>query len=176
MPRSIIKRCALLIALLLPLGASAADLYAELRAYPAGGIATIGVLLPFSPQVELGVAALYNRAERGSAGEHDDESGNGYGAGIEARRFHATSKVGWFYGARTELFRSEIHWRDPGNRAGTTDITVLQPTARLGYRFALPGSSLSLELAAGLGAEINLETDGEKVGEGAIALFGIAIR
>ena len=161
---------------LLPVTASAADLYAELRGYPAGGIASVGALFEYSPQLELGVSALYNRAERGDAGEHDDESGDGFGIGLEARRFHLSSQQGWFYGARAELFQLDIDWRDPGNRRGSTDITVLQPTARVGYRYALPNSAASLEAAAGLGAEINLETDGEKVGEGAIALIGVAVR
>ena len=156
--------------------AMAAEPYAELRAYPAGGIASIGALFPYDRQTELGIAVAYNRAERGDAGEHDHESGDGFGIGIEARRFHSASASGWFYGVRAELFQLDIDWRDDTGARGHSDITVLQPTARLGYRFALPGSGLKLELAGGLGAEINLATEGEKVGEGAIGLIGIALR
>lgn len=169
------KLAGLLIGLLAAPLVGAADLYAEARAYPAGGIFSIGALLPYGPQNELGISALYNVAERGDAGQHDDESGEGFGLGIEARRFHASAHKGWFYGVRGELFQLGIDWRDPGRR-GSSDITVLQPTARLGYRWTLPGRQLSLELAGGLGAEINLATDGEAVGEGAIGLLGLAIR
>ena len=164
-----LKVASLLVSVLLAPLANAAELYAEARAYPAGGIFSVGALLPYGQQLELGVSALYNVARRGNAGEHDDESGEGFGLGFEARRFHAASHEGWFYGVRAELFQLEIDWRDPGNRRGNTDITVLQPTARLGYRWPLPGSQLSLELAGGVGAEINLATDGEAVGEGAMA-------
>ena len=171
-----LKLTGLLIGTLAAPLVTAADLYAEARAYPAGGIFSVGALFPHGQQNELGISALYNVAERGGAGEHDAESGEGFGLGLEARRFHAASRSGWFYGARAELFQLEIDWRDPGSRRGRSDITVLQPTARVGYRWALPGGTLSLELAGGLGAEINLATDGEAVGEGAIGLLGFAIR
>lgn len=169
------------VLLLLPLAlcalaARAAEPYAELRAYPAGGIASLGALFDYDPRTELGISLAYNRAERGDAGEHDHESGDGFGIGIEARRFYRASASGWFYGARAELFQLDIDWRDDGGARGQSEITVLQPTARLGYRFALPGSARTLEIAGGLGAEINLDTDGEQVGEGAIGLIGIAIR
>ncbi len=164
-----------LLCTLLPFAAGAATPYVELRAYPAGGIASAGALFAHGSHLELGISALYNRAERGDAGKHDDESGDGVGIGIEARRYHRSTRMGWFHGARAELFRLDIDWRDPGRR-GRSDITVLQPTARIGYRFAPIRPGVSLELAAGLGAEINLETKGEKVGEGAIGLLGAALR
>ncbi|MES2681927.1 MAG: hypothetical protein V4650_00265 [Pseudomonadota bacterium] len=152
--------------------AQAAEGIAELRLYPAGGIASIGALWPQGRQNEVGVSVLYNRAERGDAGRHDEESGDGFGLGIEARRFKAAHRSAWFYGARIELFQLGIDWRDAGRGQGRSDITVLQPTLRGGYRFAGSG----LELAASLGAEINLQTDGEAVGEGAIGLLGMAYR
>ena len=170
-----LKSCLAVLASLLPLAASAAP-YVELRAYPAGGIVSAGVLFPYSAQWELGVSALYNRAERGDAGRHVDESGDGFGIGVEARRFHRSTRTGWFHGVRAELFQLDIDWRDPGNRRSSSEITVLQPTARIGYRLAPASATTSLELAVGLGAEINLETDGEKVGEGAIGLLGVALR
>lgn len=152
--------------------AQAVEGTAELRLYPAGGIASVGALWPQGSQNEVGISVLYNRAERGDAGRHDEESGDGFGLGIEARRFTASHRKAWFYGARVELFQLDIDWRDTGRGQGQSDITVLQPTLRGGYRFAGSG----LELAASLGAEINLETEGERVGEGAIGLLGIAYR
>lgn len=146
------------------------DGYGELRIYPAGGIASVGALIPEGQRTELGVSVLFNRAERGDAGKHDHESGNGFGFGIEARRFIAPVRTGWFYGVRAELFRSRIAWRDDGGLQGNSDITVFQPTARLGYRI---GQS-RVELAASLGAEINLSTQGAEVGEGAIGLLGVS--
>lgn len=164
------------LALALPaITAPAAEPSVELRAYPAGAIVSAGLHWPIDARSEWGASLLYNRAERGDAGEHEDESGDGFGVGVEARRFHGAARSGWFYGLRAELFQLDIDWRDPGT-TGSSEITVLQPTARLGYRLAPLSSSLSLELAASLGAEINLETDGEEVGEGAIGLVGVALR
>lgn len=152
---------------------SASELYTELRVYPAGGIASIGASFAQDSKTEFAASVLYNRAERGDAGKHDDESGDGFGIGLGATRFVSGSQVsGWFYGVRAELFQLDIDWRDSGNRRGNTDITVLQPTARAGYRF----SQSHVELAGNLGAEINLRTRGEAVGEGAIALAGVAYR
>ena len=54
------------------------------------------------------------------------------------------------------------------NIEGETDIWVLQPTVRAGYRLMS-----TLDLSASLGAEINVSTDGEPVGEGAILLVGL---
>ena len=164
-----------LAAALLVTTARAAEPSVELRAYPAGAIVSAGLHWPIDARSEWGASLLYNRAERGDAGEHEDESGDGFGVGVEARRFHGATRSGWFYGVRAELFQLDIDWRDPGV-SGSSEITVLQPTARLGYRFAALSPSLSLELAASVGAEINLETDGEDVGEGAIGLVGIALR
>lgn len=175
MSRPLHRSTALLLGALWAAPALAAEPYAELRAYPSGGIGSIGLLFAADARTELGLSLAYNVAERGDAGEHDDESGEGFGVGIEARRFRGSAPTGWFYGARAELFQLDIDWRDRSRR-GSTEITVLQPTARLGYRFALAGRGLSLELAGGLGAEINVQTDGEEVGEGAIGLIGIAIR
>lgn len=171
---ALLSRTLLVAGLAAALPVTAADFYTELRAYPAGAIGSVGLMFAQGARDELGVSLAYNVAERGDAGEHQDESGEGFGIGVEARRFVAASRQGWFYGARAELFQLDIDWRDPGNRSGTSEITVLQPTARLGYRFA-PQGSVRIELAAGLGAEINIETEGEEVGEGAIGLAGIAL-
>lgn len=170
-----LKVAALTVAALLAGLARGAEPSVELRAYPAGAILSAGLHWPLDARSEWGASLLYNRAERGDAGEHEDESGDGFGIGMEARRFHRSSRSGWFTGVRAELFQLEIDWRDPGRR-GESEITVLQPTAQLGYRFAALRPGLSLELAASGGAEINLETDGEEVGEGAIGLFGVALR
>jgi hypothetical protein len=170
-----VKRAAgCLAACLLATVAQAAEPYAEVRAYPSGVIVSGGALFETGKRDELGVSLAYNRAERGNAGRHDDESGDGIGIGVSGQRFLRTTRAGWFYGARAELFRLGIDWKDPGNRQGSSQITVLQPTARIGYRWVAQ-QRWNIDAAASLGAEINLATQGEKVGEGAIALIGIAI-
>ncbi|MGE3615211.1 MAG: hypothetical protein AB7L66_04985, partial [Gemmatimonadales bacterium] len=57
---------------------------------------------------------------------------------------------------------------------GSSAISVLQPTARLGVRAGIGGATL-LELSLAVGAEINVRTRGPAVGEGPILLLGGAI-
>lgn len=152
----------------------AAEPYAEVRGYPAGVIASVGVLLPLDARTDWGASLLYNHAERGNNGEHDDESGDGGGVGLELRRFYGTQRSAWFYGVRAELFRIDIDWQDPG-RSGSSKTTVLQPTARAGYRLPSAIAGTAVEFTLGLGAEINLSTQGEQVGDGAIGLAGITL-
>ncbi len=146
----------------------------EIQAYPAGVIP--GLQLRRYPTSEdmvyFHVAA--NLTERNDWGEHDDESGSGFGGGVGWRRSLASipGGTGWLYGARVDLWSLEIDWRDPGPREGTTDVLVLQPTVEAGYGWTLNSGS-RVELMIGLGAEINVDTDGEDVGEGTIALVGI---
>lgn len=147
----------------------------EVAGYPAG--------VQVTGQVEVGVASRWaliasgggNFTDRGDSGEHADESGEGPGGGL-ALRFHPRgASRGWFLGARLDVWRLTIDWRDPGPRTGTTRVTVYQPTGVLGYRFAL-GRALRLDASAALGAEINGSRSGEDVGDGAILLVGVAIR
>lgn len=70
----------------------------------------------------------------------------------------------------------DIDWRDDaGPRAGSTDITVLQPTVQGGYDFSLGGGRFVLETTLAAGFEFNVRTDGEDVGEGPILLLGLGI-
>lgn len=145
----------------------------EIQAYPAGVVP--GVQLRWYPTDRDAVflRAGANLTDRRDWGEHDDESGWGLGGGVGWRRtlgpgFHS---AGWHVGARLDLWALEIDWRDPGPRRGMTDIVVLQPTAEIGHGWISERYG-RFELTLGLGAEINVDTDGEDVGEGAIALLG----
>ena len=52
-------------------------------------------------------------------------------------------------------------------------MLVLQPTIEGGYGFRTPGSPWRVDATLSVGAEINVETSGEDVGEGAIVLLGV---
>ena len=49
----------------------------------------------------------------------------------------------------------------------------MQPSVELGYSWKQSNGS-RLDLTGGLGVEVNVDTDGEDVGEGIIALGGIS--
>ena len=171
---SLAKRCATLLLALFALPSLAVTPTAELRLYPVGQIVSAGLILPLDARTEWGATVLYNRARRGDDGRRADESGDGFGIGVELSRFWRREPKGWFYSVRAELLRLDIDWRDPG-RAGDSTITVLQPTLRLGYRTNPFFQGLRASVAANAGAEINVATRGEKVGEGAIGLLSFAL-
>lgn len=171
---SIAKGCTTVLLALFTLPVLAATPTAELRIYPTGQIISAGLSWPLDAQTEWGTSVLYNRARRGDAGRHENESGEGFGLGLEWSRFFKPAPRGWFYGARAELLRLDIDWRDPG-RAGDSSVTVVQPTLRLGYRTRPFFRNLSATVAANAGAEINVTTRGEPVGEGAIGLLSFAL-
>lgn len=147
---------------------------AEVQAYPAGVIPGVHARWSIDRSSALTARVAANITDRDDYGEHDDESGDGFGAGVGYRRAveGSLARGGWLWGARIDLWSLEIDWKDPGPREGTTDVLVLQPTVEFGYGWALDGGG-RLELVGGFGAEINVDTDGEDVGEGAIGLLGL---
>lgn len=128
---SLVKCCTLALLAFSALSTFAATPTAELRLYPVGQIASTGLTWQLNAQTEWGASVLYNRARRGDAGRHQNESGDGFGIGAELSRFWRREPQGWFYGARAELFRLDIEWRDPG-LTGDSSVNVIQPTLRLG--------------------------------------------
>jgi len=148
------------------------DLGLEVRVYPAGLIPVLYGEAPLTPEDTLTFGLGANWTDRGDDGEQDDEEGWGYGGGVGYRRALGPSDRHWFLGVRVDLWKLEIDWKDD-NRDGTTDVLVLQPTAEGGYTFPL-GPNWRGNLFAAIGAEINVDTDGEDVGEGAIALLGVS--
>ncbi|MFT7668097.1 MAG: hypothetical protein ACI8X5_000784 [Planctomycetota bacterium] len=86
---------------------------------------------------------------------------------------------GWFVGGRADLYSLEIDWvQNPGTgseQRGNTDILILQPTVLGGYRWKLGDSAWNFEISAAAGAEINVISSGEDVGQGAIGLIGVGL-
>ncbi len=156
-----------------------AEVGAELSGYPAGVIAGFHAQTPLDEHASLTYRVAHNFTSRGDFGEHDDEEGGGFGGGFGYRRFLNEGRAGWLWGGRIDLWDLEIDWEDGGGTpaavSGTTDVLVLQPTAEVGYGFRFGEEGWRLELTLGLGAEINIDTDGEDVGEGAILLLGATL-
>jgi len=141
---------------------------AEVQVYPAGVIGVIGLDKQVNDRTTGRVFAGINITDRRDWGEQDDETGHGFGLGVSMDRTLSADSRLWF-GTRIDLWSMAIDWtNDTLNIEGETDIWVLQPTVRAGYRL-----TSTLDLSASLGAEINVSTDGEPVGEGAILLVGL---
>lgn len=145
---------------------------AEAELYPAGVVVAGSGASPISENAVVFGRAGYNFTDRRDYGDHEDESGGGPGFGFGYRRWFGEERRGWFWGARADLWFLEIDWEDAGGtRSGTSDVIVLQPVGQGGYTW--PVGDWRLDLSASLGAEINVDTSGEDVGEGAILLLGV---
>jgi len=159
----------------------------ESQAYPAGVITTLRGGLEITNQQELSVRVGYNYTYRGDFGVHDNEEGGGPGFSLGYRYYVENELDGFFIGARANLWFLEIDWRDTRIMCGTippcfdevvrgtTDITVFQPTAEIGYNLLSGRSSWMLAPVLGFGWEFNVRTDGEEVGEGSILLGGLNV-
>ena len=147
----------------------------EVQVYPTGVIPGIRYEWELSTQDQLFARVAYNFTERSDFGEHDDESGGGPGIGLGWRHWLNETSSEWHYGARLDIWDLEIDWEEDGppESDGKTDIIVMQPSGELGYSWKQSDGS-RFDLTAGLGVEVNVDTDGEDVGEGIIALGGIS--
>ena len=154
-----------------PIGPTVALLW-----YPVGFMTKVEMHQEVGEHGLVSAGIGWNQADRGDNGEHDDEVGGGPGAVFGYRHYLGERYDGFFLTGNVDVWWMDIDWEDfgPPLRTGNTDITVLQPYVGAGYRFEL-GEQMMLEVAAGLGAEINVSTDGEDVGEGAILLIGATL-
>ncbi len=144
----------------------------EVRLYPSGLILGAGWRQSLSQHDEGQITLLYNRAQRGDNGLHEDERGGGAGVGLAWERYFRDGRLGWSLQGRADLSVLSIDYRD-GATTGSSDITVLQPTIGVGYTFA--SDDWRWKLGASVGSEINIRTRGSKVGDGAILLIGLSI-
>ncbi len=108
-------------------------------------------------------------------GEHDDERGNGFGGTLGYRRYWPN---GLSVGVRVDLWANQLDWTDnigqANQRTGRTDVTVLQPVVEGAWRKFFAGRWF-VQPSAALGAEINIQTDGEDTGQGFIYLLGVSV-
>ena len=152
------------------------DLGVEAQQYPTGFLlgarAEIGIASHHALDVRIG----YNSLDHKDFGEHESEIGGGFGFTLGYRYYFKPENRKWFLGARSDFWWNEIDWEDnirnPNQMVGTTNVVVLQPTAIGGYRFLLNNNFVITPTLA-FGAEINIKTEGEDVGQGAIVLWGI---
>lgn len=151
------------------------DIGIEIQQYPTGFLfgarSEIGLASHHAIDIRIG----YNLLDHQDFGVHEDEEGGGFGFTLGYRYYFKPENKKWFLGARTDLWFNEVDWKDnigaPNELIGTTDVTVLQPTAILGYRFLIQENWVITPTLA-FGAEINIKTEGADVGEGAIFLWG----
>ncbi|MEM1093864.1 MAG: hypothetical protein AAGJ10_04615 [Bacteroidota bacterium] len=156
------------------------SVHAGAQAYPAGQIAYVGASYAFSSHWAAGLSVGYNRTRRQDFGVQDDERGGGPGVRVHGAYRFRPEGASLVAGVLVDVWQLTIDWIDSPSRftgplrTGQTEVTVLQPTASLGYVWTL-SPRIHLRAHVALGAEINVRTDGQEVGQGAILLGGIQL-
>jgi hypothetical protein len=139
--------------------------------YPAGVIVTARYSRDMPNNSRLLMHLGLNATDRRNWGEHAHEEGSGLGAGIANHWYFRDSRLGPWVGLRLDVWALHIRWQDVGAR-GKTNVTVLQPTVRAGW--TAPAFNSQVDFSVSFGAEFNVKTTGESVGNGLIGLLGIA--
>lgn len=146
----------------------------ECQVYLTGIIPSINYAMPVGQAGSLEFRVGYNIVDHRDLGVQDDEKGGGFGGSVGYA--HPIWK-GIRLGARADVWWNSIDWKmNPGTImevGGNTEVTVFQPTATLDYPIHFGAWSLVPRIA--FGAEINVQTKGEEVGQGAILLGGISL-
>ncbi len=147
----------------------------DLEAYPAGVVGAVRLEQDLSADSAISYRVGWDQSDRRDWGKHDHESGGGPGLGLGYTHWMEPGHQGWFWGGQIDLWQLDIDWRDDSPaRRGSTDVFMVQPTALLGYSLAAR-SSWRLDWTVSLGAEINVDTDGEDVAQGAVLLLGLRL-
>ena len=159
--------------------AQSTDVGLEIQVYPTGVLSGVRADFGFSQQNVLHARLGYNLVRHRDLGKHEDERGGGFGFSLGYKRYFSTNFRRWFIGIRSDLWFNEIDWKDNigvlDEISESTSITVLQPTLESGYTFEFGEGKWFFTPALAFGYEINIKTEGSKVGQGAILLAGFSI-
>ena len=144
--------------------------------YPSGLIVNGHFGFNISRQDMIYLFGGYNFVDRQDYGEHDKESGTGYGFGLSWRHYRYPYKSGLSLGGRLQVWIMSLDWENSEPQStGVTDLVVLQPTLQLAYSYLFAGEYFSLDALIAAGGDINLQTKGDKIGQNIILLIGVAI-
>lgn len=147
----------------------------ELKLYPVGYIPMITTTIFTKKDWAIRFRIGGNFANRQDfSGYNDDEVAKGFGGSIGMIKYFTPWKKGQpFVGVTLDTWNMWTKWKD-GLQTGTTYNLVLQPWANIGYQYPV-SSKWNTGISVGFGREINVITNGEKVGEGwmGIAVFSI---
>ena len=152
------------------------QLGAEIQGYPAGFIVGIRSDYNWKHHQSINMRLGYNFAYHRDLGVHENEEGGGPGFSFGYTYYFGENHKGFHLGVRGDIWHNTIDWMDNigtvDEVSGSTEIIVLQPTLVGGYQFLMANDHFVLTPQLGFGWEINVNQNGEDVGEGAIFLFG----
>lgn len=144
------------------------DIGGEYQWYPSGRLASLHVAFNAIWHHSVLVSLGYNKINS----EKDIEKGSAWGGAIGYRYYFRQLPHKFFVGARAGLWRKKIDWAQD-LEAGETTTWTFQPTFEIGYTFIVKDWAF-ITPSISNGVEINIQTEGEKVGQGFITLIGIS--
>ena len=151
------------------------DLGMETQLYPTGIIPGVRIEYGFAEKNAVHLRLGVNIIRHQDLGVHEDERGSGYGFSLGYKRYLKPAFKGFFFGIKNDIWFNTLDWKDqigdPLEQKGQSKVTVVQPTAEVGYLFHW-SSNWFLAPNLAFGYEVNVKTEGEPIGEGAILLIG----
>jgi hypothetical protein len=169
---SIITVCFILNARSQDFGYKTIDVGAEFQWYPKGYIYDLHLAYNFPIHYSIQAHVGYNKSNWKEKGIHDNEEGGGPGFSLGYRYYFLVRPHGFFLGARADMWRLFIDWRQ-GINNGRSKVWALQPTAEMGYMFLINDLFfISPSIAAGI--QTNIKTEGQAVGDGSVILVGFS--
>ena len=148
----------------------------EAQQYPTGFLLGVRSEIGWKNHHALNIRVGYNLLDHQDFGVHEEEIGGGFGFTLGYSYYFKPQNHGWFLGVRNDFWFNEVDWKDNIGEAeelrGTSNIIVLQPTIIGGYQFLLK-NQVTITPTLAFGAEINIKTEGEEVGQGSILLWGL---
>jgi hypothetical protein len=154
------------------IGYRTTDVGAQFQYYPSGTISSLHFAFNARMNHSILVQIGYNKVNRKDDGEKDNEKGGGWGGGIGYRYYFNPFPHKFFIGVKADIYRMNIDWVQ-GIQVGETKTWTIQPTLELGYTIIINDQGFITPFIAS-GAQINMKTDGDKVGQGFLPLFGIS--
>lgn len=151
----------------------------ELQVYPVGYIITITSNIFIKEKLALRFRIGANFANRHDfSGLNDDEIAKGFGGSIGLVQYIPYWKGNFIIGANVDAWNMWTDWKDgletANPQSGTTYNLVIQPWINTGYLFRF-SEKLDAGLTLGIGKELNVITNGEKVGEGWMGSFTLTV-
>lgn len=153
-------------------GYTTTDIGGEFQWYPSGTITSLHVAFNAKLHNSFTVKLGYNKLNRDSNGEKDNEKGSGWGGGIGYRYYFKPFPYKLFLGIKADVWRMKVDWVE-GIQTGETKTWTLQPTFEVGYTLIINDQAFITPFIAS-GAQINIKTEGDKVGQGFVPLIGIS--
>jgi hypothetical protein len=154
------------------IGYSTTDVGGEIQGYSQGITGGLHVAYNATLHHSIQFRVGYNKINSKLGNLHDSEQGGGPGMGLGYRYYFLLRPHGLFLGVRSDIWRLSIDWKT-GVNSGTSKTWTLQPAFEMGYMF-LVNDQVFITPSVSAGYISHLQTEGEKVGEGFIALAGLS--